>query len=313
MGAAVTVIANPAAHHGRLRRRIDRLHRQIETMFPGCVLKVTAERGEARALALEAAADGAQMIIVAGGNGTANEVADGLLSTGGGAEDLPVLGLAPVGVGIDLARSIELPKSLDAALRRLGEGGRTRTIDAARVEYRDDAGARQTRHFLNIASAGISAAIAGAVNGVRVGGLLPGPAMFFAKTLQTLMRHEFGTFSLSVDGAVVADGRMALIAVANGRFFGGGMAIAPEAVMDDGLLDVVAIEGASKMYLIDNLNRIYSGAHRNLPVVKIVRGRTVDISSPEGAQPLPIELDGETPGHGPVRIDVLPKALRIRG
>lgn len=312
MTASVTIIANPSAGRGRLGRNRAKIEGKLRSVFPDCDIVYTSKRGDGRELGRLAAGAGSQMVVAAGGNGTANEVADGLLGLGLSAEQLPHFGLLPIGVGVDLARSLDLPRSLDRVLERLADPSRTRTIDAGVLEFADGNGTADRRHFVNIASAGISAAVAHSVNGADTGGMLPGSAVFFLKSVRALWRYRFRTCSLWVDGELVYDEPAALIAVANGRFFGGGMAIAPDAVMDDGMLDVVAVRGSTKMYLLDNMNKIYSGAHRNLPIVKIMRGRSIRIEA-SGGVPLPIEIDGETPGHGSLQVDVVPKALRIRG
>jgi len=311
LGTDVTVIANPAAAHGRLGRQIPRLLRRLAEILPGFQYLETQKQGDGSLLARKALESGARLIVVAGGNGTVNEVADGLLSSGRPAQELPELGLIPVGVGIDFARSLALPKSMDEVFARLADNSRTRLVDAGRTQFRDPDGSARDRHFMNVASAGISAAVVGSVNGVRRG-FLPGPAVFFAKTIGATMRYRFRPAIVHVDGELVSNEPTALIAVANGQFFGGGMAIAPDARLDDGKFDVVVVRGTSKLYLIDNMNRIYSGSHRSLPEVKIVRGRSVRIETPDDAPAIPFEIDGETPGLGPLQMEIVPGALRIR-
>lgn len=309
MSEDTLVIANPAAQHGALGRTLPAWRKRMDAALPGCRFVLTSGRGDAGLLARRALDEGRRLIVVAGGNGTANEVADALLATGARADDLPEIGLVPVGVGVDLARSLGLSRNPDAIIAKLADPTSARLVDAGRVVHDDGGGRPAIRHFLNAASAGISAGIASSVNGARRSRLVPGPALFFLKTVQALLRHRFGEIVVTVDGAVVNDGGTAMVAVANGRFLGGGMAIAPEAVMDDGLFDVVIIRGASKLYMLDNMNKIYSGAHRNLPEVVMLKGRDVRIESTDA---IAFEADGETPGQAPLHVEILPGALRVR-
>ncbi|MBK8457289.1 MAG: YegS/Rv2252/BmrU family lipid kinase [Phyllobacteriaceae bacterium] len=283
--------------------------RPIDEAFPDNNLVTTAARGAAGRLAHETLARGSRLIVVAGGNGVANEVADALLSTGLTAAELPELALIPVGVGVDLARGLGIPRDANSVMARLADPGATRLIDAGRVTYVGDGGGSADRYFLNCVSAGISAGIAASVNSARRVSFVPGQALFFMKSVQAVLSHRFSRMTVSVDGAVVTDEETALVAVANGRFLGGGMAIAPDAEMDDGLFDVVVIRGASKLYMLDNMNKIYSGAHRNMPEVTITKGREVRIAPTETTG---FEIDGETPGHAPLQIDMLRGALRVR-
>lgn len=308
MNKPVSIIVNPAAGHGAMGKQLKAWRNRLQEVFADASVQVTAGRGEAGTLARQAFERGCRTIIACGGNGTANEVADALLGTGADAETLPELALVPVGVGIDLARSLGLPR-LTRDLMVLMKTGAPRTVDAGRVTYRDERGEEVSRHFINIASAGISAGIAASVNAIGRRTWLPGSAVYFLKSARAVIGHRFAHMTVQVDGSTISEGETALVAVANGRFFGSGMAIAPEARMDDGLFDVVIVRSATKMHLLDNFNRIYSGAHRNLPEVTIVKGRSVRIDS---AAPAPFEIDGETPGMAPLAAEVVPKALRIR-
>jgi diacylglycerol kinase family enzyme len=114
-----------------------------------------------------------------------------------------------------------------------------------------------------------------------------------------------------VDGALAAHGPLKLVAVANGRWFGGGMCIAPHAAPDDGLLDVVVVGDVSTPRLVRRLPSVYRGAHLGFPEVTFVRGRRVEAQAEAGAF-VPVDLDGESPGRLPAVFDVVPAALRVR-
>ena len=113
---------------------------------------------------------------------------------------------------------------------------------------------------------------------------------------------------VDVDGEL-REGRMHDVVVANGRYFGGGMMICPEARSDDGRFDVLLIGDLTKRDLVLTLPKTYRGTHLPHPKAELLRGATVAI---DGVQPLPIQLDGEHPGTTPARFEVVPGALRLR-
>ena len=160
--------------------------------------------------------------------------------------------------------------------------------------------------FANVASAGMSGAIAQRANETTKA--LGGKASYLWATLAVFSGWRASEVELEVDDER-RSGRMFDVVVANGRFFGGGMEICPEAEPDDGLLDVLTIGDVTKRDLATTMPKIYRGTHLPHPKAELLRGAVVTISS---VDTLPIELDGEQPGTTPVRIDVLPRALRLR-
>lgn len=119
---------------------------------------------------------------------------------------------------------------------------------------------------------------------------------------------------IAIDGAEPFEAQVALVAVCNGRFFGGGMMIAPDAELDDQLFDIVVVRAGSKLRLIPDFRLLYGGRHRNHPAISILRGKQVTVEPVGGADdPLLIEADGEPIGRAPARFEMLPVALRLKG
>jgi diacylglycerol kinase family enzyme len=183
-------------------------------------------------------------------------------------------------------------------------------IDAGRVTYRGHDGQPETRHFVNVASFGFSSAVARRANSSskRLGGRIA----FMTATLGTLFSYENTDVWISVDGGAPERRRVMLAALGNGRFFGGGMKICPDAALDDGLFDLVTVGDFSRTEVLTNVGRLYSGTHLELEEVKSARVRRVQIEPVEPDAQIPVELDGETPGHLPATFEILPQALRIR-
>ena len=234
-----------------------------------------------------------------GGDGTVNEVVNGIGP--GAATELAVI---PRGTGIDFVRSFEIPTKLEDALR-VALTGRPKPIDVGRATYRSWDGDVVSSHFVNVASAGMSGAIAKRVNESK--SRLPRTSYFLA-TFSVFARWQTTEVRVSVDDEI-RGGLMRDVIVANCRYFGAGMMICPEADPDDGLLDTLLIGDVTKTDLVRTLPKIYRGTHLPHPKAELLRGSMISV---EADVPLPVELDGEQPGTTPVKFDVVPKALRLR-
>ena len=235
-----------------------------------------------------------------GGDGSVNEVVNGTIGS-----DPVELAVIPRGTGWDFVRTFAIPRDLDRAIE-VALGGTARQVDAGRVSYRTWAGEEAQAYFANVASAGISGAIAKRAN--ESSKALGGKISYYWSTLAVFLGWQTGHMRVSVDDEV-REGRMIDVMVANGRYLGGGMMMCPEAEPDDGILDVLLIGDVTKRDLLFVLPKTYKGKHLPHPRLEPLRGRVVTVDAEE---PLPIELDGEQPGTTPVRIEVVPKALRVR-
>ena len=309
----VGVIMNPVAGGGRLRRHWPEIGASLKNAFGDFELRETQAAGDAATVALDFAANGFELVIAAGGDGTVSEVADGLINAtaeGGKA----ALGVLPCGTGTDFARGLGLAPGFDngfAALIRRMAKSKGRVIDAGRISYIDDHGALASRHFINIASIGVSGAVARAVNADERKGRVSAKALFYWRTVAEFIRYRFRDVRIIVDDAEPIEARVALVAAANGKFFGGGMMVAPDAALDDGQFDVVILRAAGKLGLIWDIRLLYGGRHRNHPAITILRGRKITVE-PIGNSSMLIEADGESPGRIPATIEVLPGAITLR-
>jgi YegS/Rv2252/BmrU family lipid kinase len=298
------VIVNPRSRSGRTGRRWPKLEARVRASLGPVEVERTRAPRDAERLAREAVRAGIERIVIAGGDGTLGEVASGLLGAGlGGYAEI---GLLPFGTGGDFARSLGLPREFEPALDVIA-AGHTRTVDAGRVHFRGRRGEERVAHFANVASMGLSALVTELV--ARTPALFGPTATFALGALGAIARFRSTHVQLRVDGELVHDAPLTLATGANGRWFGAGMQVAPEAKLDDGLLDVVVVKGLSRPALLAKLPKIYPGAHLRDPVVQLLRGRCIEADAPGGR--VPIELDGEPLGTLPARIEVLPAALRV--
>jgi len=254
--------------------------------------------GELTEVAREAAAN-ASLLVAVGGDGTVNEVVNGIAGL-----DVE-LAVIPRGTGWDFVRTYGIPRKLEAAVE-VALHGRTREIDLGRARYLGWNGAESESLFANVASAGMSGAIAKRAN--ETSKALGGKVSYAWATVAVFSRWRSDEVRVRVDGTEQA-GRMHDVIVANGRYLGGGMKMVPEAEPDDGLLDVLLIGDLTKRDLLLTMPKTYRGKHLPHPKATLLRGTTVEIDAPE---PLPVELDGEQPGTTPVRFEIVPRALRLR-
>lgn len=304
----VGVVVNPAAGGGRLAALWPGLRAELEARLGPLWISETKAPGEARVLAARHVAEGAKLVIAAGGDGTVNEVVDGVLAAG--PLSVPELGIVPVGTGRDLWRTLG-EGDVGAAVGGIASG-RTRRIDVGRVMFRREDGGTGARHFINVASVGLSARIAAAVNRRGRRGWVAGKALFYAETIKGIARYRPERVRVVLDDVEAIEVDTALIAIANGRYFGGGMMVLPDARIDDGLFDVLIYEAPGKVRMVLDFNLIYRGAHTSLPRVRIRRCRSVEVL-PVGETGAALETDGESPGRIPARFDILPGALLLRG
>jgi YegS/Rv2252/BmrU family lipid kinase len=261
---------------------------------------------DAERIAREGVRAGIERIVVAGGDGTTSEVVSGLLGAdlGGYAE----VALLPLGTGGDLMKTLEIPRQLDRALEAVAAGG-ARKLDAGRVRYTDRSGCQRTAHFLNVTSFGVSGLITELVN--RATKAFGGRVSFLLGTVRGITRYRPEKVRIRVEGELVHDGPLVLGTAANGRFFGGGMQVAPRAEPGDGLFDAVVVPGFSRTRLLRELPRIYRGTHLDVPEVSLHRGQFIEAEAAPGK--LWVEIDGEPLGTLPARIEVLPGAISVLG
>jgi diacylglycerol kinase (ATP) len=243
---------------------------------------------------------GATLLVAVGGDGTVNEIANGIAGLAG-----VELAVIPRGTGWDFVRTYGIPRRLEEALA-IARDARAREIDLGRARYRSWGGDEEESYFANIASAGMSGAIAKRAN--ETSKALGGKVSYVWSTCAVFARWRNSEVSVTVDGEE-RRGRMHDVVVANGRYFGGGMKITPEASPDDGVFDVLLIGDLTKRDLLLQLPKIYRGRHLPHPKAELLRGAHVHVDAPA---PLPVQLDGEQPGTTPAHFELVPRALRLR-
>jgi YegS/Rv2252/BmrU family lipid kinase len=292
---APLVIVNPTAGGGRARRVIGWLRERLHSR-PEARLEITNRAGDAEQLAADAGRDGFDRVVAVGGDGTVQEVVNGLVNGSQGA----TLGIVPVGGGNDLARSLGLPRD-PAASWTYAIGAQERVIDLARA--RDGRG--RERWFSSAGGIGYDALVATVLSHhagwrrSRLGYLVTG--------VVELWRFANRDVELTIDGERQSR-RILLVAISNGEYYGGGMRISPGAAVDDGLLDLCIVGDLSRFAALGQIPNLYRGTHVHHPAVEMRKARAVVV---DGDRQTLVHLDGEPFGHLPLSVEVAESRLTI--
>lgn len=305
------IIVNPKSASGSTHTRWARIASDWATHYGSFNVEFTEYGGHAIEIAKNAAKDGRDFIVACGGDGTINEVANGILLSGKDAE----LGVLPQGTGGDFRRTLGMPSTIRRSAEVL-KSGITKRIDVGKVTFQNHDNQTTERFFVNIASVGLSASI---IERVKTTGNLSwlafdsfrGKASFAYSAVKEVMNLNVKTVRVRFDENEVKPLQSIILCVANARYFGGGMKIAPTAIIDDGKLDVINIGDISISKIILNGRKLYAGTHLSMDEVKHTTAERIEISAFNNEE-LHLEIDGELPGKLPAVFEVVPSALRVR-
>ncbi|HVU19902.1 MAG TPA: diacylglycerol kinase family protein [Rhizomicrobium sp.] len=307
------VVVNPRSGNGRTKREWRALERELSKIYPHMSVAFTRMRREATQLVRNALREGHHEIVAVGGDGTINEAVNGFFDINGAISPDAVFAYVTSGTGGDFRKSFEIDAGADAAVAHL-KIAPVRAIDVGRLSCLTQKGEPQVRYFANIASFGMSGMVVDSVNRARIAKLFGGKFAFAFHSAVDLLTYRNRVVRIIVDGEYDEIAPISTVAVANGRFFGGGMKIAPHATVDDGLFDVVILGQAPKGEAMADMKLLYTGEHIEKPYVRVLRGRkvvAVPVAETRG-KPVLIETDGESAGRLPATFEILPKALNLR-
>lgn len=300
-------IINPRAANGRVGRCWRSL-RELAVQFLGnpefCF---TYGPGTGAGLAGQALAAGFGTVVAVGGDGTLNEVINGLMAGGIAGSLRPKLGYLPLGTGCDMARTLGLSRQPERALADLAAGGEG-VLDLGFASFADMAGRTGSRYFHNILGIGLGGEVAGRTNNSSK--LFGGFASFLRATLVSLYGYRKEEISITVDGRAAWQGESWHIAIANGQYQGGGMWVAPGAEIDDGVLRVTVVGNISLPEVVVNLPNLYNGRIFTVNKVYCFDGKKIEVNADKRVA---VELDGEQVGYLPLTVEVRPAALRFVG
>ena len=292
-----TIIANPVSGRGRARRIGERVADLLHERGVNVDLMMSGAPGDCERIAREVLARGARQVAACGGDGTVHEVVNGLANSDA------VLGVVPCGRGNDLARALGVSRDVKDVVNTLVHGV-DRAIDLGKVG---------DRFFATVATLGFDTAVAQRMRNQGAGFLtrtleVGGTVSYGLTVLRTLFGYRSPFVRLRGDFGVF-EGRVLLAATANAPFYGSGIKIAPDAIVDDGVLDVCIVADVSRWTVLRMFLSAYSGAHVGHSAVRVVQTRTLQIESDD---PLWIFADGEPVCEVPAEIEVVPGALRVK-
>ncbi|MGB8951089.1 MAG: diacylglycerol kinase family protein [Candidatus Aminicenantales bacterium] len=302
------VIVNPASAKGKTRQRWTQIKEAIKTFIKEFKYEFTEKPLQAIELTRTALKGGTELIIGVGGDGTMNEIANGFYEDRKVINSEATLGILPSGTGCDFTRSLNIPQKLKDALNVITQAPNNR-IDIGKVAFKSHSGEAEERYFLNVADFGIGGEVVEQVNQKR----MERKASSYVRCLiSTMMKYKNKRLRIKVDGEDLPEGDYLIGVVANGRIFGKGMKIAPQARLDDGAFDFVYIKGMKFLEFCRHGWKIFFGTHLSHPKIFLMRSRKIE-AVPEDNAPVLIELDGEQLGKLPATFEIMPRNLQIKG
>ena len=301
----VVFIVNPKSGNSATGREWPRIQAMARDRLGSFTSYMTAKPGDATRITREKLTAGADLIICVGGDGTLNEVINGFMDEGGLIHADSVLGFIPNGTGCDFIKTAPIPANMEQCIDAIKERY-VSIIDLGRLQYCDHRGHSKTRYFHNITSFGLGGEVDDRVN--RSSKILGPFISFFWSALVTLFLYGKKSIRLKVDDQFDDEVITWNIAVANGQYHGGGMRIAPDASIDDGLFHITVVGDLSLAEVLWHFPKLYTGRVKDIKKVSFLIGKKVEASS---EQRVLIDVDGEQPGHLPVVIEIVPAALRL--
>jgi len=302
-------VVNPNSSNGRTGRQWRRIAAHLEEAVGPFAHAFTEGPLHATQLTRQALRDGYEMVVSVGGDGTHNEVVNGFFENRAPIAPSAVFGIIPCGTGGDLRKTANIPRPLDQAAMKLW-GKTCKAVDVGVMRCIGFDGQPSERLFINITSFGIGGEVDRNVNTTTK--VLGGFASFLIASAKAVATYKNKAVEIEVDGRQLGTRNVFMAAACNGQFFGGGMWVAPHALMDDGFFDIVIEEDVTLLEALLDNPKIYKGRHLLSPKVSWLRGKKlVARPSPPELEVL-IDMDGETPGKLPIEIELLESALRLK-
>ena len=299
-------VVNPRSANGSTGKRWRGLGALLVRKFSNFEVAFTKASGDAIELTRAALDQGYERIIAVGGDGTVNEVVNGFFREDKPIQPKAVLGVLSRGTGGDFRRHFGWSTNFEASIERLTTTG-TIPLDVGVADFRGHDGQPLRRYFANVFSFGVSGAVADRVNNTSK--VLGGRLSFLIASLRSLASHRDARVRIRLDGGPPESHQVTTLAVANCRYFGGGMKVAPEATASDGIFDVTIWSGYHLSDFVLGANAVYSGAHTEWSRTLQRKAMTVEAESDERVL---VDCDGEALGTLPAKIRILPHAILLQ-
>lgn len=302
------VIVNPESNQGRTKKRWKHIKEALISFLKEFKYEFTEKPLQAAEISRAAIKDGSELIVGVGGDGTMNEIANGFFEDEKPINPETSLGIVPSGTGSDFSRSLHIPSGLKNALHVITQAPSNR-IDIGKVKFRNHAHSTDERLFLNVSDFGIGGEVVHRMNQER---MEKKASSYFKCLIATFMCYKNKRLKIKIDGKDLPEDEYMVGAISNGRIFGKGMKIAPEALLDDGLFDLVLVKGMKKFEFFRNVFRIYTGTHLSHPKISLIRGQKIDVEPSLEEETVLIEVDGEQVGSLPATFEIIPSHMLVK-
>lgn len=300
----IALIANPVAGGASLDSSWGEVRDEVLSRLNGAEEYRTTKVGDATRFAKNISEQDFDLLVIAGGDGTLNEVVNGLFDDKGEVINPKLkLALLNTGRGCDFARSLGIVGKHRESLEVVLEP-QFKTVDVGKAVFKDEFGRGQSRYFVNGASIGFSAFVAKKVNSTPR--LIPSRIAYFGWAASGFLQAGGQKMRITVDGKVVNDRKCLAAFVCNGGYSGSGMHWSTKFKLDDGQFNLVVVEDLPKFRILVSGHRLYDGTFEDLPGISSYKGKKISIESRDDVY---LEMDGEQPGLAPVTFEVLPQKL----
>jgi YegS/Rv2252/BmrU family lipid kinase len=304
MKKKIKVIVNPAAAGGRAAEIWAKKSKYFKREYSSFDEIYTKKTADALRFAWEAVEADYDYIMSVGGDGTVNEVINGMLAAENRDKETKLI-IYPLGTGSDLSRTLGLPTDTQEFIN-LVKREESRKIRVVEAEFNNQKQQREKRYFINIADCGMGAEVAKKLNESHK--TLDGSLNYLLKIFQTLFKYHNKEVKVVADGNLIYQGKLNSAIIAHGNYFGGGIKIAPEADLFSNNLNLVLLKDFSKLGIILNLIKGYKGNHLDHPLVASYQVKKVKITAIEAVE---LELDGESVGSSNAEFRISDKKISI--
>ena len=301
------IIVNPQSDRGKTASRWKKIKEALKYYLKEFKYEFTEKPLQAIELTRESIKEGFNFIVGVGGDGTLNEIANGFFEENKIINPEATMGIIPSGTGCDFIRSLNIPKKIKNALEII-KSGKLSLIDIGKVIFKDHFGSKVERYFLNVADFGLGGEVVKRVNEKR---MERKASSYLKELIFTMIKYKNKKLKISIDGKELPEDEYLIGAVANGKIFGGGMKIAPEACLNDGFFDLIVVKGFTFFEFLRHGWKVFLGTHLTHPKVKLIRGKKIKVECKEDERVL-LELDGEQPGILPAEFEIIPLSLKVR-
>jgi len=302
------VIVNPESDQGKTRKRWKHIKEGLKSFLREFKYEFTEKPLQATEISRVAIKEGTELIVGVGGDGTMNEIANGFYENQKIINPVVSLGIVPSGSGCDFTKSLNIPHGFKNALKVITQAPSS-LIDVGRARFKSHSGEEEERFFVNVADFGIGGEVVRKVNQSR---MRRKASSYLRCLVSTFIAYKNKKLRLKIDDKELPLDEYMIGAISNGRIFGKGMKIAPDAELDDGFFDIVLVRGMKMLEFFRNAWKIYTGTHLSHPKISLIRGRKIEAFA-EDENDVLIEIDGEQVGILPATFEIIPQSILVKG